>query len=225
MDMPEWAAALRAGVLMVNYRGVGESPGACARDACVLDVATALAFATAHPRDGGLGVPPSRIILIGHSIGGGYAAQAGLAFPGVLHVNDRSFSSLAAAATSMLARRWTEPPHADTRAGAAVRAAMHVLITHVCCWQMDSAAAWRALPPTASKLLVFSHGDDVIPPPAQMPPALASARVPRAAWGAVMSMAREGSNEHNRGWTAREMATVARVFDAHVSGTPLGGEL
>jgi pimeloyl-ACP methyl ester carboxylesterase len=64
VDMPALAEALGVGVVLLNYRGVGDSPGRVTRTGAVIDAATALAYITV-----GLGVPRRRVFVIGHSIG------------------------------------------------------------------------------------------------------------------------------------------------------------
>jgi hypothetical protein len=64
------------GLMLLNYRGVGESKGTTTRSGMVVDAASALAFLTHECR-----VPAQRIIVLGHSMGGGVGAEAATYFP------------------------------------------------------------------------------------------------------------------------------------------------
>lgn len=76
-------------VLLFNYRGVGRSEGSATRDGLILDGESAFQYARKR-----LGVPEDKIILFGHSLGGGIATQVAAKHPLVQLINIRSFASL-----------------------------------------------------------------------------------------------------------------------------------
>jgi pimeloyl-ACP methyl ester carboxylesterase len=159
-DLLQFRALLNVTVLLVNYRGVGESEGPCSRDGAVVDAACALAFLQ-H----GCGIPAARTIVFGHSIGGGYGAEAARHFPGCFVVNDRSFSRLSSVAQSHLAGRLlADAAFAASLGGRALRVAVTRLITHVAVWELDSSSHFAALAAEGRPCaVVYSAHDAVIP--------------------------------------------------------------
>lgn len=153
-------------VALVNYRGVGCSGGTASRDGAVVDAASALAYLV-H----GCGYDPRQVAVLGHSIGGAFAAEAARAFPGVLVISDRSFANLSGVALYQIAPEAVEGPAAVTWVGTAARWAVRALIRHVALWELDAVAHWGTLP-AGSKLVAWSPADAVIPLPAQLAAAL-----------------------------------------------------
>jgi pimeloyl-ACP methyl ester carboxylesterase len=228
-DMRRTCPLLRMAIVMINYRGVGESPGECSRNSAVVDVATVLSYITGNPADGGLGVDPTRVVVIGHSIGGGYGSEAGRFFPGLLAVNDRSFSRLSAAAACMIATPYVLGPLAATWKGYAVRAGVRFLLAHVCLWELDTVRHWKAYRNDAArskKLIILSPADRVIPPPTQLLTLLADQGFGRGDVGAVMVMEEEDGeglgDMHNRTWSDRELGRMRRAIDCFLDGEDLG---
>lgn len=164
-------------VLLLNYRGVGESPGPCTRNGAVIDVATALAYLQ-H----GCSIPPSRVILFGHSIGGGYSVEAARDFAGCLVVNDRSFATLSGVAqdhlTTMLGFGRHEPRAAPTRGagrwkGALLRHGIRFLVRYIAAWELDSVHHFRHLARAGQpRVIIHTPQDAVIPRPYQLQVAL-----------------------------------------------------
>lgn len=76
-------------VVIFNYRGVGQSKGIATRDGLILDGDTVFQ----HVRDQ-FNVSEDKILLHGHSLGGGIASEVAAKHPNVNYCNDRSFSSL-----------------------------------------------------------------------------------------------------------------------------------
>lgn len=115
-------------VAVLNYRGVGRSTGLATRRALVLDTACATARLARH-----LALPLTSVALVGHSIGGGVAAEAALALPGVSLALDRTFARLGDAAV-LLTVPWA-------CRGAAINAwwgkALRALVSGVVSWGAD----------------------------------------------------------------------------------------
>jgi hypothetical protein len=96
------------GVLVADYRGVSTASGSAAtRDGLVLDALTALSFLLAPLAEGGLALPPHKVLVVGHSLGGGIGVEAVAlcAARGVNVVNDRSFGRLTDAAVCLFLPR------------------------------------------------------------------------------------------------------------------------
>lgn len=223
-DLPSFAQSdLGLALLLLNYRGVGASPGNITRDGAVVDVASALAYLTSDAAAGGLGVPRNRIILVGHSIGGGFGTEAAQFFPGILTINDRSFGKLSTTAMFHLAKPLCEGHLYDSAAGWCVRYAIHWLLNHIACWELDSLKHWLKLQPS-TKAIVYSHQDAVIPPQAQLLPALSAAGARQSEIGCVMMMdyTSPGGDAHNRGWSRSELGRVRELVDRFLRGHPLG---
>ncbi len=90
-----YTAASNYHVLAIDYRGFGSSTGSPTEDGLILDASAALHFALDT-----VGLPPSRIAILGHSLGSAVAAAVserfarvhGIDFAGVVLVS--GFSSL-----------------------------------------------------------------------------------------------------------------------------------
>jgi pimeloyl-ACP methyl ester carboxylesterase len=217
----EWGAKRRFAVLLVNYRGVGQSGGVCGRTSGVLDCLTALSFLF-H----GLGVPQNRIVVIGHSIGGGYSTEACTFFPSALCINDRSFGSLSSVAQWHVLSPLVDGPLAHAWWATLARAAFVFLFRHIACWELDSCLHWSSLPKN-SKIVVSSGEDRVIPGPAQLWAALQDRPAAAAGVGAQMGMDRRGPGEdaHNVDWERRECDRLDAAITRFLKGHPLGDVL
>lgn len=86
-------------VVVFNYRGVGESAGRATRDGLILDGVAVLKGVREE-----LKVPDHKILLHGHSLGGGIASEVAAKNPQVNYCNDRSFISLSKQVEVMLGR-------------------------------------------------------------------------------------------------------------------------
>jgi hypothetical protein len=106
--------ALGYGVMVSDYRGVSSAAAAATRDGLVLDALTALSFLLAPSAQGGLALPPHRVLVVGHSLGGGVGVEAVAlcATPGVTVLSDRSFGRLTDAAVCLLFPPSLLPPPA-----------------------------------------------------------------------------------------------------------------
>ena len=130
-------------LLLFNYRGVGGSGGAMTtRWGAVIDAATALSFCMKTR-----GVSPTRVIMLGHSIGGAFGLEAAGCFPsGVMVVSDRSFSSMSRAATAFVAPWAVDDSHPEKPAAwiaLVVRGALRVAVDYAAAWECDGVAAWK----------------------------------------------------------------------------------
>ena len=76
-------------VLIFNYRGIETSQGSATRNGLILDGDASIQYVRDY-----LKVPEDKIILHGHSLGAGIAAESAVLHPNVHYCNDRSFSSL-----------------------------------------------------------------------------------------------------------------------------------
>src|SRR5262249_28168711 len=86
-----------ANVLLFNYRGTGESTGEILEGKnLVEDGCRVIDFLKSH------GVPESNILLYGQSIGGATATLSGSLYDDIRLINQRSFSSLDKAASSVV---------------------------------------------------------------------------------------------------------------------------
>ena len=205
-------------VVLFNYRGVnkslwrpifgkawiGELVGrytTLERDACVCDCDAVVQYVRQ-----GLGVKSEHVLLLGHSIGAAFSAQAAArAHTDVCVCNSRSFCSLSAVVQALAplffgldGKSWLS---------AALRQVGYVLV-HVTGWELDSTSAWSAL--TGFKWIEYSGGDHIIPPPVQLFTALS----PAAASG--VSLVSTGprrlelenlaqQDNHNRSYTIMEL--------------------
>lgn len=216
----EWGARRKFSLLLLNYRGVGASSGSCSRTGGVLDAITALDFL--HK---GCGLPLNRIVVIGHSIGGGYSSEACRFFPGVLCINDRSFGSLSAVALSTVLSPVAQGgPWAQAWWAPYLRAAFVFVFRHVACWELDSALHWLSLP-RGSKVCVSSGEDRVIPPHTQLWAVLGERGVLGGQGvGTMMDMDRRGPGQdcHNVDWTRAECDRLDALMTHFLRGHPLG---
>jgi pimeloyl-ACP methyl ester carboxylesterase len=154
--------------VLFDYRGVGESQGAMTRAGGVTDVAAVLAFCVAT-----LGYGRERVALFGHSIGGGFGAEAARFFaPGAV-VSDRSFGRLTDVAPHHVYPPAVAPGRAHETHARVARWLIHDLVAHAAAWELDAAAHWRAIA-DARKAVVFHAEDGVIPFAAQLGPTLAA---------------------------------------------------
>ena len=83
-------------VVVFNYRGIGKSTGKVSRDGLISDGEAAIEFIKKNYQ-----TPEKLILLHGHSIGGGIAAEVAARYPEVNYCSDRSFSSLSTQIASM----------------------------------------------------------------------------------------------------------------------------
>ncbi len=120
------------GIVLPNYRGVAGSTGFTTRRAAVLD-AICIAVCSSHQ----LGVPLSQVILEGHSIGGGMAAEAALALPHVHASLDRTFACLPDAAVTHVVPWACTGPHVNSWLGWAARRAVAAVVRHVGDWGLS----------------------------------------------------------------------------------------
>jgi hypothetical protein len=230
-----------AAVCLVNYRSVGASGGVMSRDGAVLDAATALSYLV-HA----CGFAPARVVVLGHSIGGAFGAEAARCFPGALLVHDRSFSRLSEVALFHVAGPWAAGPLAASPWGTLVRALVRGVVRHVAAWELDAAAHWEHV---SARVLVYSPADRVIPLPAQMaaarglvagggggcepPPPGAWGEPAGAAGGGAEAAAGEpgtcvlrlggaaGADQHNRALSPDEERRLWGAIDDHVAGRSL----
>lgn len=90
---------LGCSIVAVNYPGVGDSPGHCTVSGLILSGAAALEFAQVH-----LGFDRRRIVIFGHSIGGGVACELSRHFPECHLLADRTFGRIADVAAGVVTR-------------------------------------------------------------------------------------------------------------------------
>ena len=192
--------------LLFNYRGVGRSTGHTTRWGIVLDATAAVQFL----RDD-MSVPVSRIVLVrllptranlprrltslslqvGHSLGGGVAAQVASLFPGIAICGERTFSSIADVAPFFVMPRplvqaaldpghdaatapLISPARLRRNAALAAMAVVSAVVKHVIRWELDSAAAWGGI--RGYKWIVHHPRDDIIPVHAQLQTGVARLR-------------------------------------------------
>jgi len=158
--------------LMFNYRGVGRSKFLAVwksellghllglnrtptKAGLVLDAWTVTEFALKE-----LGVPCSKLVLVGHSIGGAVSAEMAAAHPHlrVSVCNSRSFSKLSSVVV-LLAPSFLGIP-AASRKGRALRVLARVSMA-VSGWEFDTAKNWSHV--QGFKWVEFSRADHIIP--------------------------------------------------------------
>eukprot|EP00300_Choanocystis_sp_HF-7_P001884 c11495_g1_i1.p1 GENE.c11495_g1_i1~~c11495_g1_i1.p1 ORF type:complete len:585 (-),score=79.09 c11495_g1_i1:96-1703(-) len=151
-------------VLAFNYRGVGASQGRVTRDGLLLDGEAWYQYLVCHRK-----VPNSKICLYGTSLGASFASILAAAHPGVVLVNDRSFSSLA-----------TEVVHAGPyifgyETPSLRRSVLGTLLRALVCfggWDLPVASVWPSI--RGPKCIIHHSKDLVIPEPARLITALTS---------------------------------------------------
>ena len=120
------------GLVLPNYRGVAGSTGFTTRRAAVLD-----AICIAVGSSVQLGVPLSQVVLEGHSIGGGFAAEAALALPHVHACLDRTFASLPDAAVATVVPWACRGVHVNSWLGWLARRAVAAAVRHGGDWGLS----------------------------------------------------------------------------------------
>jgi pimeloyl-ACP methyl ester carboxylesterase len=141
---------------LFNYRGVNQSKWlpilghawlgelvgrymTLERDGCVCDCETMIQYVR-H----GLGVKSHRILLLGHSIGAAFSAQAAaLAHPAVSVCNSRSFSTLSSVVQALAPVFFGLDDGRSAASGLLRR--LGKLLVVATGWELDSAAAWHHL--------------------------------------------------------------------------------
>ncbi len=222
-----WAA--RGFTLCVfDERGCGTSSGEPSRDGLIIDAATVLAFLAAPAAAGGAGVPPSQLLVLGHSLGGSLALLAAASVPGAGGVvSDRSFSSIADVAVSMA--RGAAPALVGRWGEVAVRA----VVRHLACWDFDAVAAWKAVPTAVRKRVMWHDRDEIIPLGASLVTALGGAPSRKATPSGAAAMPAPGgaaapvaaddaydmsrvtnASAHNRGLVHEEVEFVLGALGA-----------
>jgi pimeloyl-ACP methyl ester carboxylesterase len=205
-------------VLLLNYRGVGESPGPCTRNGAVIDVATALAYLQ-H----GCSIPPNRVIVFGHSIGGGYSAEAAREFAGCLVVNDRSFGTLSGVAQDHVGRMFGADRAAARGSwkAKAFRRGVRALVRAVACWELDSEGHFREFAAQGRpRIILHSRQDRVIPQPYQLHVALLNAS---ARGRATSGSEDDGGSDEGAGARVAHSAGAARGGRVAVGGGSVAG--
>eukprot|EP00802_Teleaulax_amphioxeia_P016579 Tamp_16702.p1 GENE.Tamp_16702~~Tamp_16702.p1 ORF type:complete len:276 (-),score=19.59 Tamp_16702:400-1227(-) len=211
-------------LILFNYRGVnksvwlpifgqvwlGELVGrylTLERDGCVCDCETIIQYVRM-----GLGVRSEEVLLLGHSIGAAFSAQAAaMAHQHVNVCNSRSFSSLSAVCNA-LAPLFFGLDGKSTFSMVLRR--LGAFLVHITGWELDSEQAWFKL--HGFNWLEFSQGDHIIPPSVSLRTALVSRLSGnvglRGGGGEVLQPPREFELEnfaqqdnHNRSYTIREL--------------------
>jgi len=124
--------SLGFGLVLPNYRGVAGSTGLTTRRAAVLD---AICVVVCSSRQ--LGVPLSQVVLEGHSIGGGFAAEAALALPHVHACLDRTFASLPDAAVAAVVPWACRGAYVNSWTGWLVRRSVAATVRHGGDWGLS----------------------------------------------------------------------------------------
>lgn len=219
-DLPLYYRKFNMSIMMINYRGVGLSTNTISRNGAVMDVCSAIAYL--HYK---LEVPLERIVLIGHSIGGGYASEAIQFFPQVKYINDRSFSRLSAAASNLLLRIINVQPDSPSTKAVMYRYFVYYLMNYIVCWELDSSNAWSSIG-SDQKAIVSSPADGIIPPFAQLHNDLIMRGVSSKDIGYTLVMNTTGYNdgnmEHNRDWNANEVKKIEFILMSLLYGQRLG---
>jgi hypothetical protein len=127
-------------LVLPNYRGVAGSTGLTTRRAAVVD---AICVAVCSSR--ALGVPLTQVILEGHSIGGGFAAEAALALPHGHACLDRTFASLPDAAVLHVVPWACTGQHVTSWPGWLARRAVAAALRHVGDWGLSPLHATQQL--------------------------------------------------------------------------------
>ena len=127
--------------------------------------------------------PHGSVVQVGHSLGGGVAAQVGRLYPGVHVCGERTFSSVADVSPFFVLPRDTVTRALDENDAAAslpltsrprlVRMATQALVVAVRLvvqlalrWNLDAAGVWHTI--RGRKWVVHTPADGVIPVPAQL---------------------------------------------------------
>jgi len=146
-------------IVAPNYPGVGDSGGHSTVSGLLLTGAACVEFAVAH-----LGFPRNRIVLFGHSIGGGVACELARHYPECHLLADRTFGRLADVAATIVTRMVA--PAAARRLASA-----------------DAAAAASLSKPASADMRVGGSGPAPAARPAAGPPPPAS----MTGWAAFLS--------------------------------------
>jgi pimeloyl-ACP methyl ester carboxylesterase len=209
-DLPRMYTSAGVSLLVFNYRGVAGSrapplwgsalagwvAAVCHSPplpATALDAWTVLDYATR-----GLGVPPARLVLVGHSIGGAIAtrlaaAAAAAGRPPPALCSSRSFASLRRLAVNLA------PTFAGAEDGSArarwMRAAARALLA-ASGWEFDAVRDWDRA--AGFKWLEYSRADHIIPHTHSLHAALLARPAPAPAPLAIELEALRDADNHNR---------------------------
>ena len=207
-DLSTWGKRYGLAVLMVNYKGYGESSGNCTRAGTILDCAAIITYATKC-----LGVPSERIILLGHSIGGAIATETARFFPSSLLINDRSFSSLSSIARHMMLPKSLWLP-SESKWARIANKTFELIIQYIACYEMQ-VTDYLSLLNEKNKVVVYHKDDGVIIAPSQLYLQVNETST------AVIRMNGEKNNAHNREFNSTEMTSVLTVVAKFLKGHSL----
>lgn len=141
-DVSEEADIFGANLILYNARGVGRSNGCVSQISDLVEDAATVAQYVVRKE----GINPKHLLLFGHSIGGGLAAQIAFrVFPQSTLILDRTFSSLCDAACCF--SPFTPP--------------VTQVIFPLLVGDLDSLQAWNGLK-SDRKLILYSRQDEII---------------------------------------------------------------
>lgn len=206
-------------VVHVNPRGIGESTGITTRHGLIIDAATVLSYATgAH----GLGFPASKVVVFGHSIGGGIGAEAARFFPGVLVINDRSFGTISQVGIHHFLRDFIRAWGPDDWKSKVLAWGARFYVRHIACFELDSVSQWRLIR-SHPRVIISSPEDRIIPTPTQLHAMLVKDGATSEDLGCVMplDMQYTGADAHNRGLTAGENRRLFALIQRFLDGARL----
>jgi hypothetical protein len=180
-------------ILLLNYRGVGNSTGLSSPQGLALDVYSAGEYLHKEKK-----IDPSKILFYGHSLGGYAVVKGGAIFQEqhkdakVSAVSDRSFSDLADAANH-------------------IAGSLFWLLAYLLQWQLDAKGAWETL--KGRKLIVYHKDDNAIPYPVSfyngMQRYLSNYNHPPLTSKETIELDQKNSWEaHNRGFSSSEANAI-----------------
>lgn len=136
-------------VAIFNYRSIGESGGTADAQGMVKD---GVALVDYMQRNHGVAV--TDIIAHGHSLGGGPSSGTAVERPGVIAINERSYSSLSSAGTHFIKVAMKHHPLIQKISG------ISPMVLAATGWEFNTAANWGKI--KGKKIVVYHPDDEVI---------------------------------------------------------------
>jgi predicted alpha/beta hydrolase len=151
--LEDFGCAVGANVLAFNYRGVGSSEGFPESEYDVIQDGVA-AMKHVLCKDG-VDNDEKKVLLYGHSLGGGIAAFVRAKYPSGAIISDRSFSRIANVPKSWLVHLPVPDQYKKK-----LESGLDFLLASVWRWDLHAFSQWRRI--TGHKMIIYAKDDEVI---------------------------------------------------------------